>query len=248
MQPQHQGARPCHRMRDRYAFRPGCGQQRGMKVDIPPTVRLDTTVQIAARLFDVAARFYRSPKVELPGYVILSIGLTDVFGFSMVSRPSDCNFTAGQPFLDDEFGADAKVPLDQLLESPTNAVAPLLRPIEVRLRSIAAPDRNASRTPQARHVPRHRLDRDFHLAAPCSRISARARPPRPCPGQNPGVAVIHRGYPGSDGPRIAATRRRLISSRYFGSRPGERIGRILPARVAAIRRLPRRVPDVPTGP
>ena len=100
-------------------------QQRGVKADIPPTVRLETTMQFAAQLFDVAAQFYRSPKVELPGYVILSIGLTDVFGFSMVSRPSDFNFTAGQPFLDDEFGADAQVPLDQLLESPNKAAAAL---------------------------------------------------------------------------------------------------------------------------
>jgi hypothetical protein len=39
------------------------------------------------QLFDVAARYYQSPKVEMPGHIIVSIGIMDVFGARMLSQP-----------------------------------------------------------------------------------------------------------------------------------------------------------------
>ena len=42
-----------------------------------PCIRLELTEQFALQLFDTAARFYRSPAVELPGYLNLCIGIID---------------------------------------------------------------------------------------------------------------------------------------------------------------------------
>ena len=43
----------------------------------------------------------------------------------MSSQPGDFNSTTGQEFLDDDFGADVIVSLDQFLDSPAKAAAPL---------------------------------------------------------------------------------------------------------------------------
>ena len=43
----------------------------------------------------------------------------------MSSQPGDFNSTTGQEFLDDDFGADVTVSLDQFLDSPAKAAAPL---------------------------------------------------------------------------------------------------------------------------
>jgi len=86
-----------------------------------PLISLETTKRFATQLFDVASRFYKSPKVELPGYVILSLGFHDVFGSHMISNPDNISVTTGQAFLDDDFTADVRVPLDELLDSPAKA-------------------------------------------------------------------------------------------------------------------------------
>jgi hypothetical protein len=76
-------------------------------------------------LFDIASCFYKSPKVELPGYVILSIGLIDVLGWRMISQPTDFDIITGQAFLDDDFAADVRMPIDRFLDSPSKASEPL---------------------------------------------------------------------------------------------------------------------------
>ena len=47
-----------------------------------PCIWLEPTQEFAMQLFEAGARYYRSPKVELPGYVILSMGYIDVLGFA----------------------------------------------------------------------------------------------------------------------------------------------------------------------
>ena len=61
----------------------------------------------------------------MPGYVILSMGLMDVFGFRMISEPSVFNVTDGQAFLDEDFTTDVRMPAEQFLDSPATAAAPL---------------------------------------------------------------------------------------------------------------------------
>ncbi len=106
-------------------FRADMARQRGVKPELSTSVELQTTARFAMQLFDIASPFYRSPKVELPGYVILSIGLIDVFGWRMISQPTDFDIITGQPFLDDDFEADVRMPFDQFLDSPAKAAAPL---------------------------------------------------------------------------------------------------------------------------
>ena len=53
-------------------------RQRNQKPITSLFFTLERTTAFATQLLDVAARFYQSPKVELPGHVIISIGLIDV--------------------------------------------------------------------------------------------------------------------------------------------------------------------------
>ncbi len=91
-----------------------------------PSLSLDNTITFGSRLFDVASRFYTSPQVQLPGYVLLSIGLIDVYGCQMVSEPSPHNTITGKPFLDDDYDHDDLcMPVAQLINSPAKAATPL---------------------------------------------------------------------------------------------------------------------------
>ena len=106
-------------------FRADMNREARQKPSAVPLIGLEETKRFAAQLFDVASRFYSSPKVELPGYLILSLGLLDVFGAHMISQRDTLNLTKGQGFLDDDFAADVTVPMDQFLNSPADACVPL---------------------------------------------------------------------------------------------------------------------------
>lgn len=106
-------------------FRADLARQRGAKPSAATTIGLQSTIRFATQLFHVASAFYRSPRVELPGYIDLAIGLIDVLGFRMVSQPTEIDHRSGQTFLDDDFGADVRMPIDQFLASPSNAAIPL---------------------------------------------------------------------------------------------------------------------------
>ncbi len=73
-----------------------------------PCIHLESTEEFAMQLFDAAARFFRLPKVELPGFVILSMGFIDILGWRMAYQAGTLSLSKGQSFLDDDFGADTR--------------------------------------------------------------------------------------------------------------------------------------------
>ena len=52
----------------------------GSALPAHPSIRFDLTAQFALQVFEVAAKFYTLPDVELPGFILVSLGLCDVTG------------------------------------------------------------------------------------------------------------------------------------------------------------------------
>jgi len=101
-------------------------RQNKLKPDPIPLLDFEATAGFASRLFEVAPLFYTSPDVELPGYVMLAIGLIDVYGCQMVINADTPNSKTGKPFLDDNYEHDdVCIPVDQLIDSPADAAVPL---------------------------------------------------------------------------------------------------------------------------
>jgi hypothetical protein len=101
-------------------------RQKKQKPDAIPLIDFETVTAFATRVFETASLFYTSQDVELPGYVMLAIGLIDVYGCQMVIGSGTLNGKTGKPFLDDDYEHDDLfMPVEQLIVSPTTAAAPL---------------------------------------------------------------------------------------------------------------------------
>jgi len=106
-------------------------RQNKQKPAAVPVLDFDATTGFASRLFEVASLFYTSKDVEMPGYVMLAIGLIDVYGCQMEISASTPSSRAGKPFLDDNYEhGDLCMPVAQLIASPANAAAPLFDALE----------------------------------------------------------------------------------------------------------------------
>ncbi len=95
-----------------------------------PSLRLDHTKQFAVQVFQAASKFYRQPQVELPGYILLSIGLIDVLGSQMINDEGMSKAHQGSRFIDEDFGADVSVSAHQFLSSPLEAAKPLFEELK----------------------------------------------------------------------------------------------------------------------
>jgi len=95
-----------------------------------PLLRLDNTKQFAVQVFQAASKFYRQPQVELPGYILLSIGLIDVLGSQMINDEGMSNIHQGSRFIDEDFGADLSVSAHQFLSAPLEAAKPLFEELK----------------------------------------------------------------------------------------------------------------------
>jgi hypothetical protein len=95
-----------------------------------PSIRLDLTAQFALEVFQVAAKFYNLPGVELPGFILISIGLCDVLDSQMVHQLNEFDTRIGSRFLDEDFGADVTVTAHEFLCEPANAAETLLRDLK----------------------------------------------------------------------------------------------------------------------
>ncbi|MGO9597819.1 MAG: helix-turn-helix domain-containing protein [Isosphaeraceae bacterium] len=95
-----------------------------------PSICLDLTARFAREVFEVAAKFYKHPGVELPGSILLSIGLYDVLDAQMVQHLSDATTLTGERFLDEEFGADVTVTSQEFLLDPAKAAETLLQDLK----------------------------------------------------------------------------------------------------------------------
>jgi hypothetical protein len=73
-----------------------------------------------------ARNFYKDSRVEKPGYVQLSIGMTDVYGVQMGDPRFDRPFVPS-PFIDEHFEAETTAELNLLIQNPTEATKPLFR-------------------------------------------------------------------------------------------------------------------------
>ncbi len=95
-----------------------------------PSIRLDLTAQFAMRLFEIAAKFYTLRDVEVPGFIILSIGLCDVLDVQMVEHLSILDTRVGNRFIDEDFGAEVTVTAHEFLRDPAKAVQRLLQELK----------------------------------------------------------------------------------------------------------------------
>ena len=86
---------------------------------------VEPTEQFATQLFEAAAGFYRSPAVELPGYLSVSVGIFDVLGWRVTSRPVPLTFAKARVFSMTTSARRCGMPLDQFLASAALAAAPL---------------------------------------------------------------------------------------------------------------------------
>ena len=101
-------------------------RQKNHKPDTIPLIDFEATTRFASRVFETASLFYTSQDVELPGYIILAIGLIDVYGCQMVTGSSTPISKTGKPFLDDDYEHDdLSMPVEQLIASPKTAAASL---------------------------------------------------------------------------------------------------------------------------
>jgi hypothetical protein len=101
-------------------------RQNNQKPDAIPLIDFEATTSFADHVFETASLFYTSQGVELPGYIILAIGLIDVYGCQMVMNSGTVNSRTGKPFLDDDYEHDdLSMPVAQLIHSPATAAAPL---------------------------------------------------------------------------------------------------------------------------
>lgn len=80
------------------------------------------TRQFAVSLFGLAGKFYKSPKVELPGYVTISVGLLGVLGLKMADYHE-----VGEPFPDEFFGSEQALPIGLFLADTEKAAGPLFQ-------------------------------------------------------------------------------------------------------------------------
>ncbi len=100
-------------------------RQNKLKPNSTPLIAFEATTAFASRLFDVAAAFYTAPGIELPGYILLAIGLIDVYGCQMTINAGVPGGSTGKPFLDDNYEhGDLCMPVDELIAGPA-AAAPL---------------------------------------------------------------------------------------------------------------------------
>lgn len=105
-------------------------REQGLAASTNPLVRLDLSQQFALQTFEAASRFYGQPGVELPGYILLSIGLIDVLGSKMINDQGMLNIRQGSLFIDEDFGADVTVSAHEFLSAPANAVKPLFEELK----------------------------------------------------------------------------------------------------------------------
>lgn len=91
----------------------------------PPTLNLEMTIRFVTALFQAALRFYNTWSIEKPGYLVLSIGFIDVYGWRMQTQPTTFQHSSGQAFLDDHFTSDIRVSSQEFLTSPADASGPL---------------------------------------------------------------------------------------------------------------------------
>jgi hypothetical protein len=90
-------------------------------------ILFDHTSQFAMRLFRTAARFYDRSQVELPGFIILAMGIHDVLDAQMIVNPSNPETRrAGKRFVDEDFGADVTVTTHEFLSDPEQCAQRLL--------------------------------------------------------------------------------------------------------------------------
>jgi hypothetical protein len=89
-----------------------------------PRMVLTIIQRFAAEAFRAAHEFYKRPEVITPGYLLLSLGLTDVLDFRIVRTLSNAG-AHGLPFVDEDFAADRTVPFHEFLDDPEAAAAPL---------------------------------------------------------------------------------------------------------------------------
>ncbi len=95
-----------------------------------PSIRLDITVQFALEVFETAAKFYNLPGVELPGFILVSIGLCDVLDAEMVQHLSDFDIRTGNKFLDEDFGSHVSVIVHEFLRDPAKATESVLQELK----------------------------------------------------------------------------------------------------------------------
>jgi Putative DNA-binding domain len=95
-----------------------------------PSIRLDLTAQFATQLFEIAAGFYNLPAVELPGFILLSIGLCDVLDAQTAEHLSIFDTRIGNRFIDEDFGAEVTVTAHEFLRDPAKAAQRLLQELK----------------------------------------------------------------------------------------------------------------------
>jgi hypothetical protein len=88
------------------------------------------TCELGENVFAFANSFYQESKTQKPGFVLLTLGLLDVLCWGMVQRVGSGNqFWGNKRFLDEEFRAERTVPLQEMLDDPKKAGAPLFEQV-----------------------------------------------------------------------------------------------------------------------
>ena len=104
-------------------------RDQGRALSTNPLVCRDLSQQFALQAFEAASKFYGQPGVELPGYILLSIGLIDVLGSEMINDQGMLN--KGSPFIDEDFDSNVTVSAHEFLSDPVNAAKQLFEELKV---------------------------------------------------------------------------------------------------------------------
>jgi hypothetical protein len=76
----------------------------------------------AKQVFAIARAFYSDEGVDLPGFLLVTLGVLQAQGVKMIANQWG---DTGKPFLDDEFRTEYSTSIDDFLRDPETACAPL---------------------------------------------------------------------------------------------------------------------------
>lgn len=91
-------------------------------------VDLAATRNFATRTFQAAEKFYSEPRVELPGFVLLAIGMLGVLDVKMA--PTWGVSPAGKRFVDEDFGCERTLLINELEDDVEKAAGPLFEELK----------------------------------------------------------------------------------------------------------------------
>ena len=91
-------------------------------------VDLAATRHFATRTFQAAAKFYLEPRVELPGYLLLAIGLLGVLDVKMALARGVS--PAGKRFVDEDFSCERTLLINELEDDVEKAAEPLFEELK----------------------------------------------------------------------------------------------------------------------